>query len=59
MLFNKTRDKKDEGDFSDRRDKNKQVVIHQLVCLKSKLELQRNSQTSLKQKIGRIPRGNR
>jgi hypothetical protein len=23
MLFNKTRDKKDEGDFSDRRDKNK------------------------------------
>jgi hypothetical protein len=44
MLFNKIRDKKDEGDFSDKRDKNKQFVIHQLVCLKSKLELQRNIQ---------------
>ena len=48
MLFNKTRDKKDEGDFSDRRDNNKQVVIHQLVCLKSKLESQRTAKSKAK-----------
>ena len=59
MLFNKTRDKKDEGDFSDRRDNNKQVAIHQLVCLKSKLPRVTKKLPSLKRKIESFPRGNR